>query len=95
MLCAGDLLGGEAATAPAPALAQAGGMFAGLDVGSSSTQPAPSLSSGLDIASPAPHSPVDALAGLQAPPHATSSSGKTVVGIDAQISWEWAAALVH
>lgn len=80
---AGDLLGGEAVASPAAANDQ-GGMFAGLDVGTSSSQTASaaaaapsasSLLSGLDIAPAAPQSPLDALAGLQAPSQTAPSPG--------------------
>lgn len=63
---AGDLLGGED-SAPAAA-GSSGGMFAGLDVGTStsasSQQPSQSAP---PSASAVPQSPLDALAGLQGP----------------------------
>ena len=61
---AGDLLGGEA-IAPSAAADSAGGMFAGLDVGTSTnSQP----QSAPPSASTAPQSPLDALAAPQGPP---------------------------
>ena len=64
---AGDLLGGEA-TAPAPAAGSAGGMFAGLDVGTSTnTSNPPPYNSGTPSTLTVPQSPFDALAGLQGP----------------------------
>ena len=78
LLTAGDLLGDTTAAPPAAA-ADTGGMFAGLDVGSTNTQAAApqasSLLSGLDVAPATPQSPMDALAGLQAPSHAPPSTG--------------------
>ncbi len=78
LLTAGDLLGDSTAASPAAA-ADTGGMFAGLDVGSSTTQaPAPSASSllsGLDVAPATPQSPMDALAGLQGPSYALPNAG--------------------
>lgn len=73
----GDLLGDNTAAPPAAA-ADTGGMFAGLDVGSTNTQAAApqasSLLSGLDVAPATPQSPMDALAGLQGPSHAPPST---------------------
>ncbi|DBA99312.1 hypothetical protein WJX82_003226 [Trebouxia sp. C0006] len=73
----GDLLGDSTAASPAAA-ADTGGMFAGLDVGSTTSQaaaPQPSsLLSGLNVAPAPPQSPMDALAGLQGPSHAPPST---------------------
>ncbi len=78
LLTAGDLLGDNTAASPATA-ADTGGMFAGLDVGSSNTQAAALqaslLLSGLDVAPGTPQSPMDALAGLQGPSHAPPNTG--------------------
>ena len=64
----GDLLGGEP-PAPSAAATSGGGMFAGLDVGTSDQRPSQSAS----VASPvAPQSPIDALASLQMPSSAQS-----------------------
>ncbi|DBA95962.1 TPA: hypothetical protein ACH3X1_001480 [Trebouxia sp. C0004] len=69
----GDLLGDNTAASP-PTPAGTSGMFAGLDVGSTTTQAAAPqaslLLSGLNIAPATPQSPMDALAGLQGPSHA-------------------------
>lgn len=80
-----DLLG-DSNTAASPATsADTGGMFDGLDVGSSTTitqaaaPSASSLWSGLDVAPATPQSPMDALAGLQGPSHAPPN---TVSGAD-------------
>ncbi len=78
LLTAGDLLGDNTAASPAAA-ADTGGIFAGLDVGSTTTQAAApqasSLLSGLDVAPATPQFPMDALAGLQGPSHALPNAG--------------------
>lgn len=62
---AGGLLGDED-TAPAAAAGSSGGMFAGLDVGTSASSQQPSQSA-IPSTSAVPQSPLDALAGLQGP----------------------------
>lgn len=66
--------------AAAAADADAGGMFAGLHVGTTNQSaaaaaPAPSASSLLSGLEIAPQSPIDALAGLQGPPPTLSTRG--------------------
>ncbi|KAA6426541.1 MAG: VHS domain-containing protein [Trebouxia sp. A1-2] len=91
----GDLLGDNTAASPATA-ADTGGMFAGLDVGSSNTQAAApqvsSLLSGLDVAPATPQSPMDALAGLQGPPHAPPDAGAQQADMFGGLSLEGPAA---